>query len=94
MTNFTEDECSKHNQLVEKIQKKILDFQRTLDKVKVLRLKEHALSSLNNQQESKKEPDCVVSYETYENGCEDEYEDGELDYESNSDEGKRCRNLD
>lgn len=83
MTNFTEDECSEHNQLL-KIQKKILVFQRTLDKFRELRLK------LNNQ-ESEKESDDGVSHETYEDGYKDEYQDenGESDYESNSDEGKR-----
>ncbi|XVF08427.1 hypothetical protein REPUB_Repub07fG0002800 [Reevesia pubescens] len=51
----------KLNQLLELIQKKVLDFQRTLDKLKALRLKANSLSSssskscfsqLNNQQEN------------------------------------------
>ncbi|XVF49330.1 hypothetical protein PTKIN_Ptkin04bG0002700 [Pterospermum kingtungense] len=85
MTNFSDDESSEteHNQLLENFQKKILVFQRTLDKFNAFRFE-------LNYEES--EEDSDVSHETFEDECEDEYRDehedenGELDYEGYSDE--------
>lgn len=103
MTTYTEDECSKRNQVLETIQKQTLDFQNILDKLKALILNANSLSfsvkslhisQLDNQQECRKESDCGVLYGTCEDECEDETEDGELDYESNCDEGKMYRILD